>query len=174
MPCVVHLRVVVLHGADERGRPERRADPQGLASGEVLVPRESGVVLGGAGHRVVEAEPSLDIGSFDDRLGQRVEEGHGSHEVGGKTSEEQPPFLEGFGDELEVEHLQVAQPPVDELAAATGGARGEVALFDESGGEASGHRVEGAASPRHAPADDEDVEFPPAGELVDRRAPVCR
>ncbi|OPZ49989.1 MAG: hypothetical protein BWY91_02931 [bacterium ADurb.BinA028] len=167
MPRVVHLRVVVLHGTDQRGRLEGRGDLERLAPGEVLVPGQPGRVPRRPGHRVVERQAGLDVGPLDHRFGQRVEERHRSHQVRGEAGEQQPALLERLGDEPEVEHLQVAQAAVDELAAAAGRARGEVALLDEPRAQAPGHRVQGAAGARHPTADDEDVEFLARGEAVD-------
>ena len=167
MPRVVHLRVVVLDGADEGGRLERGGQFEGLAAGEVLVPGQARRVARGSGHRVVEREARLDIGPLDEGLGQRVEEGHWPHEVRGQPGEQQAALLERLGDQPEVEHLQIAQSAVDELAAAAGGARGEVALLDEPGAQPAGHRVEGAARARDPASDDEHVEFLAGGQCLD-------
>ena len=73
--------------------------------------------------------------------------------------EEQAALLEGLVDEAEVEHLEVAQAAVDELARARAGAAGVVARLDEAGRETPRHGVERDAAADDAPADDEDVEL---------------
>jgi hypothetical protein len=90
---------------------------------------------------------------------QRVEERHGPHEVRRDGLDEQPPFSQGLGDESEVEHLEVAQAAVDELAGAAGRAGGEVAGLDQSDGQAARGGVERGARADHPAADDQHVEL---------------
>ena len=92
-------------------------------------------------------------------MGERVEERHRPDQVRREPGEQQAALLEGLPDQAEVEHLEVAQPAVDELAAPAAGAAGQVALLDQAGRQAAGHGVEGDPGADHSPADDEDVEL---------------
>ena len=93
------------------------------------------------------------------RAVQRVEERHRPDQVRREPGQQQAALLQGLAHQSEVEHLQVAQPTVDELAAARAGAGREVALLDQPGGQAAGRRVEGGAGTDDAAADDEQVEL---------------
>jgi hypothetical protein len=78
--------------------------------------------------------------------------------VRGELLQAQPALLERFGDETEVEHLEVAQAAVHQLARAAGGAGREIARLDQTDRESAGRGVEGRAAADHSAADDEDVE----------------
>ena len=109
--------------------------------------------------RVVEQQPGADVGPLPAAVGQRVEERHRPHQVRRQPVEQQPALLERLADQAEVEHLEVAQPAVDQLAAAAAGAAGQVALLQQAGAEPAGHRVERDARADDTAADDEDVEL---------------
>jgi hypothetical protein len=89
---------------------------------------------------------------------QRVQEGHLLHEVRRELLQVQPAFLQGLGDEPEVEHLQVAQAAVHELAGPARRARREVARLDQTDRETAGGGVEGGAGADDSSPDDQDVE----------------
>ena len=93
---------------------------------------------------------------------QRVEERHRPDQVRRQPGQQQAALLQRLADQAEVEHLQVAQAAVDQLAAARAGAGGEVALLEQGGGEAAGDRVERDPGADDAAADDEHVELGPA------------
>ena len=76
--------------------------------------------------------------------------------------------MQRLGDQAEVELLEVAQPAVEHLGAAGGGARREVAGLDEAGTQAARDGVQRDARARDTTADDEDVEF-----ALDSDAFVC-
>ena len=84
--------------------------------------------------------------------------GHGSHEVRRKPGQEQPPLAQRLAHEAQVEHLEVAQAAVDQLARAAGRARRDVARLHERDREPAGGRVQGDAGAGDAAADHEDVE----------------
>jgi hypothetical protein len=92
-------------------------------------------------------------------MGQWVEERHRPDQVWRQPVEEEAALLERLSHQAEVEHLEVAEPAVDQLAAAAAGAAGQVALLHESGGQAAGDRVEGDAGADDTAADDEHVEL---------------
>jgi hypothetical protein len=73
--------------------------------------------------------------------------------------QQQRTFTQRLGDQPEVEHLEVAQPAVDELAAAAAGATGPVTLLDQPGAQSAGDGVQRAARADHPAADDQQVEL---------------
>ena len=79
--------------------------------------------------------------------------------------------MQRLADQPEVEHLQVAQAAVDQLARPARGAAGPVPRLDDRRGQAAGHGVEGAARADDAAADDQDVELV-LGHPGDRLAPA--
>lgn len=156
---VVDLGVPVLDGADQGVGAQGGGFVQGAAFEEVAVVGQAAGGAGGGGHGVVEQDAGADVGAFPQAVLEGVEEGDGADQVGGEGLEEEAAFLEGFGDEAEVEHFEVAQAAVDEFAGAAGGARGPVAGFDEAGAQAAGGGVQGCSGADDAASDDEDVEF---------------
>jgi hypothetical protein len=79
--------------------------------------------------------------------------------VRSQTFDQQAAFAQRFGNKAEVEHFQVAEPAMDELAGPAGRARGEVARLHQTDAEAARGRVERRAAADHAAADDQDVEL---------------
>ena len=158
-PGVVDLAVVVADRTGDRLRREVRRDPGDAPAGQVPVLGHAHVVLPGHRHGVVQREPGADVGALPHLVGQRVEERHRPDQVRREPGQQQAALLEGLPDQAEVEHLEVAQPAVDELAAAAAGAAGQVALLDQPGRQAAGHGVEGHPGADHSPADDQDVEL---------------
>jgi len=75
---------------------------------------------------------------------QRVDERHRLDQVRRELLDQQPALLQRLRHQAEVEHLQVAQAAVDELAGAAGGPGGEVAGLDEADAQPAGGRVERA------------------------------
>jgi len=149
---VVELRVVVLDAAEEpfvahaRDRRDRL-----LAREEAALPE---VPL--AGERVVEPEPSAVERPFPPVVAR-----HDEREVVDEVRRiraERRAFLERFGDETEVELLEVADAAVDELRAARTRRLREVVLLDERGAVAARGGVDGDAETGRAPADDDEVE----------------
>ena len=169
-PGVVDLAVVVLDRPGDRVGLEVRCDPGDLAAEEVPVPgHPHRVDVAEHRHRVVEGEPGADVRPLPAAVRERVEEGHRPDQVRGEPGEQQPALLERLAHQPEVEHLEVAQAPVDQLAAATAGAAGQVALLQQPGAQPAGDGVQGGAGPDHPAADDEHVELALAGEPPHRR-----
>src|SRR5207248_1504202 len=71
---------------------------------------------------------------------------------------EDPALPKALPDEMQLQALQVAEPPVDELRGPRGRPGREVAPLDERDREPTEHGVQGDARSRHPAADDEEVE----------------
>ena len=97
-------------------------------------------------HRVVQREPGADVGPLPG-LVQRVEERHRPDQVRREPGQQQAALLQRLADQPEVEHLEVAQPAVDQLAAAAAGARwpGRAARPARSTGRGSRRRARSPA-----------------------------
>ena len=80
------------------------------------------------------------------------------HQMRRDLLEQQAALVQRLAHEADVEMLEVAQTAVDQLARAARRAGGEVALLDQSHGQAAARRVQGDAAAGHAAADHEDVE----------------
>ena len=158
-PGVVDLAVVVEDRAGDRLGLEVGCDPRDLPLEEVTMAGETHLVLAEHRHRVVERQPGADVRPLPDAVGQRVEEGHRPDQVRRQPGEQQSALLQGLADQAEVEHLEVAQAAVDQLAAAAAGAAGEVALFEQTGVEPAGHGIESRARTNDPAADHEHVEL---------------
>ena len=170
---VVHLRVPVLDGADQRVPLQRGGEPERLAPGEVLVHRQARVVAGAARQRVVERDAGADVRPLPGAVLQRVEERHRSHEVRRQPVEDQAALAQRLADQAEVEHLQVPQAAVDELARAGRRPAGPVARLHESHGQAAGRGVQRRPGPHDAAPDHHDVELP-RPHRHQRRVPLLR
>ena len=94
------------------------------------------------------ATPDAGVEPLPAAVLQRVDERHRLDQVRGELLDEQPAFLQRLGDQPEVEHLQVAQAAVDQLARAARRAGGEVAGLDQPDGQAAGRGVERGARAR--------------------------
>ena len=77
--------------------------------------RHCALAAGAGGHRVVEEDAGTDEGPVDQTMFEGEHEGDGLDEVGRGVRQQQIAFFEGFGHELEVEHLEVPQASVHEL-----------------------------------------------------------
>ena len=150
---VVLLGVVELHRPDQRIGPKRRRRGQRGAMGEVPRPREVPARPG-----VVEEQAGPDVRALPAPVLQGEEELDRPHEVGREPGQEQAPLAQGLADEPELEHLEVAQPAVDQLARAARRAHGQVPRLDQPDAEAPRRRVERAADAGDPAADDEDVD----------------
>ena len=162
-PRVVDLAVVVADRAVQTLDLEVGRDPGDLLAEQVLVLGHPGVAeLGRPGsddrHGVVQGQPGADVRPLVGVV-QRVEERHRPDQVRRQPGQQQAALLEGLLDQREVEHLQVAQAAVHELAAAAAGAAGQVALLDQAGAQPAGHGVEGHAGADDAAADHQHVEL---------------
>ena len=158
-PGVVDLAVVVADRAGDRLRREVRRDPGDRLAAQVPVPRQTH--LGGAEprHHVVEQQSGADVRSLPAAVGQRVEERHRPDQVRRQPVEQETALLKCLSHQAEVEHLEVAEPAVDQLAAAAAGAAGQVALLQETRGQAAGDRVERDPGADDTAADDEHVQI---------------
>ena len=170
---VVHLGVVVLEGADQGVLAQAGGDPQGVPAAEVAVGGQAPPVAAGHRHAVVEGDAGSGVEALPAGVLERVEEGHRLDQVRGEPLQEQAAFLQGLPDQGEVEHLQVAQATVDELAGATGGAGRPVAGLDEAGGQSPGDGVQRRSRADHPAAHHEDVQFP-FGHRGERLGPLVR
>ena len=155
MAGVVDLAVVVLDGPDQGVLAQGGELPQGLLLRQVPV---AGDAVPSA-HGVVEQHAAADVRALPDPVLQRVEERHRPREVRRETVDEQVPLGEGLADQVEVEHLEVAQAAVDELAGPARRAARPVLRLDHGRRQPTADGVEGDAGTRHATADDEDVEL---------------
>ena len=156
---VVDLAVVVADRPGDLVGLEVRRDPGHLAAEQVPVPGHAHLVLAEHRHRVVEGQAGADVRALPATMGERVEERHRTHEVRRQPGEQQPSLRQRLAHQTEVQHLQVAQAAMDELAAAAAGAAGQVALLQETGVEPTGDRVERGAGTDHTPADHEDIKL---------------
>ena len=152
-------RVVVLQGAHQRVLAQRRHHPQGAAAGEVAVVGHAPRPPRQQRQRVVERDARTRVEPLPAPVLQRVQERHRPHEVRGEGLDEQTPLRQRLGDQPEVEHLQVAQAAVDQLAGAAGRAGGEVARLHQPHRQAPRGGVQRGPGPDHAAADDQDVEL---------------
>ena len=122
-PGVVDLAVVVADRAVQLLGPQVGRDPGDLPAEQVPVPGHAHLVLPEHRHRVVERQPGADVRPLPAAV-QRVEERHRPDQVRREPGEQQAALLQRLLDQPEVEHLEVAQAAVDQLAAAAAGARG--------------------------------------------------
>ena len=162
VPRVVGLGVVVAQRTGEGTLLQARHHAQRLALGQLLVARHRAA----AGHRVVEGEPSRDVGPLPDAVLERVDERHRLDQVRTQPGQHQLALPEGLAHQGEVQLLEVAQPPVEELGAARGRARGVVTLLDQQHAEATGGGVQRHARAGHTAADHQHVDG-----LVAQRVP---
>jgi len=167
VPGVVHLRVHVLDGAGERVGPQARGLAQRALAGQVTVVLEPLGGAGGIGHAVVEQHAGPDVGPLPDPVLQRVQELHRPHQVRRDDVQQQPAFMQRLTDQPEVEHLEITQPAVHQLARPARRTAGPVAGLDDSRREATRHRVERAARPDDATSHDQDIQLA-FGHLGDR------
>src|SRR5450631_1154008 len=116
MARVVNLGVVVLDRPDQCVLAQARYQSQGLTLGEVLV---AGYPARGARkgrESVVQRKSGRDVRPLPAAMGERVDEGDRTNKMRCEALQEQAAFLERLADKPEVEHLQVAQAAVDQLA----------------------------------------------------------
>ena len=172
-PGVVDLRVPVLDRPDVAVGAERGHEPPGLTTGQVTVSRDARTARCDRGEHVVEPDAGTDVGPFPSVVGQRVEERHRAYQVRRELGEQQAALGQRLPDQPEVEHLQVAQAAVDQLARAAGGAPAPVPHVDQADIEPAGDGVQRRAGADHAATDHQQVEFV-RGERRDRRRALGR
>jgi len=127
-------------------------------AGDVLVEGQCALAGGQAGEGVVQHDAGADVPALPDPVLEGVEEGDGADQVRGQLVDEQVAFGQRLVDEVEVEHLQVAQAAVNQLGGPARGSGGPVLGLDDRCGQPAGHRVEGDPGAGHTSADDQDVE----------------
>ena len=135
---VVLLGVAEAHGSDQRVRPEGR---RGLQRGAARQVARAGQMP--AGPQVVEKQAGAHVRALPPSVPEREQELHRPHEVRRQPRQQQPPLAQGLVHELELEHLEVAQPAVDQLARPAGCPGGEVDAPRSA-------RPTGRATPRRA------------------------
>ncbi len=134
---VVDLGVEVPDAARQRVVAQGRHRPQARAARQVPMARHCRVQTG---ERVVEKESRAHVETLPGPVLEREQERCGMDEMRGDLLNQEPPLMERFADQPDVEALEVAQPAVDQLAGTARGSGGEVALFDQ------GHRQAAAGS----------------------------
>ena len=142
-------------------RPDQRIGPQRRGRGQRRALRQVPAPAAGAGpaHRVVQEQAGPHVRPFPDPVREREQERHRPHEVRREPGQQQPPLSQRLAHESEVQHLEVAQAAVDQLARAAGGARGQVARLDERHRKPAGGGVEGDAHAGDPASDHEHVEL---------------
>ncbi|BBX10916.1 hypothetical protein MAIC_57190 [Mycolicibacterium aichiense] len=157
MPGIVDLRVVILKSTHECLLVQRRRNSQRTATRQVPVQGDAGTVPGCLRHRVIQRQAGSQIDPFPRPMLERVEEFDRPHQVRRQLLQHQPTLGKRLGDQPEVEHLQIAQPSVDQFAGAAGRPGGEVARLNQAGPKAAGSGIQRGAGTDHAAADDQDV-----------------
>jgi hypothetical protein len=155
---VVDLGVVVLQRTDEGVLAQRWRDGPRSPPRQVAVERHACAVARRLAHGVVQGDAGTGVEPLPAAVLQRVEERDLANQVRRQPLQVQAPLLECLGDEPEVEHLEVAQPTVHELARAAGRAGGQVTRLHQPDRQATGGGVEGRSSPDDATPDHQDVE----------------
>ncbi|MPM57096.1 hypothetical protein SDC9_103914 [bioreactor metagenome] len=158
-PGVVHPGVVEPDRPAQGVLADAGEELLGTLARVVLLQRDGLAVGADDGQCVVHADADGAVGPLDHRRTQRPEEGLGLDQVRGRGGQQQAAFLEGLGDQLEVQLVEVAQPAVDELAGAARGALAPVAGLDDSGAQAPGRGIEGDPGAGDTSTDHEDVEL---------------
>ena len=114
---------------------------------------------GHASQGVVEQHAGTGVEAFPHAVRERVDEGHRLDQVRRELFDQQAALGQRLSDQAKIEHLEVAQAAMNQLARTTRGAGGEVARLDEADRQAACGCVERSASTDDATADDEDVEL---------------
>ncbi len=159
-PGVVDLAVVVADRAVQVVGAQVGSDPGELLAEHVLVLRHAHVVLAGHRHRVVERHAGADVRALPGvrRAGRGT--APGGPGAGASRVSSRPRSSSASLTRREVEHLQVAQPAVHQLA--------ELRLLvplarsrcsTSAGAQAAGDRVERRADADDPAAHDQDVEL---------------
>ena len=150
---VVLLGVAEAHCSDQRVRPQGGGGLQGGAAREM-----AGAGQMPAGPQVIQKQSGAHVRALPPSAREREEELDRPHEVRRQLRQQQAPFSQGLVHEPELEHLEVAQPAVDQLARPARRSGGDVDRLDQPGRQAARHRVERDADAGDPAADDEDVE----------------
>ena len=158
VPGVVDLAVEVVDGAGHRVVAERGNDASRAAAREVPVMRYSARSRRQIPHRVVEQHAGSGVQPLPAVVRQRIDEGHRAYQVRRQLLQQQRPLAQRLGDQPEVEHLEVPQAAVDELAGAAGRTRRKVARLHQADAQAARGGVERDARANDAGAHDQDVE----------------
>jgi hypothetical protein len=151
---VVDLGVVILDPADHRVCAQRRKFPPRSGSRQVTVMGQDATPA----EMVVEQDARTDIEPLPTPVGEREEKRNGPHEVRTQVREQQRLFATRLANQAEVELLEIAEPPVDQLARPTRSTRSEIALLDECNGEPPRCGIESCAATGDTAADDRDIE----------------
>ena len=159
VPGVVDLRVVVLDGADQRVLAQRRRLPQRRGPGQVPVARQAAGVAGRDAEGVVERDAGAGVQPLPAAVLERVEERHRAHQVRREALGQQAALAQRLPDQAEVEHLQVAQPAVHQLAGPAGRAGRPVPALEQADGQPAGRGVQRHAGTDDAAADHDDIEL---------------
>ena len=156
---VVDAGVPVADRADRGVVPQVGEQPLHALAGQVPVDRQRAPRAGDGGQRVVQRDAGADVGPLPDAVLDRVEEAHGLDQVRRQAVDEEVALGERLAHQVEVEHLQVAQPAVHQLAGPARRAARPVLGLDDRRGQAAAHRVEGDPRAGDAAPDHEDVEL---------------
>ena len=152
IPGVVHLRVVVLQRPDQGVLLQAGRHPQRVPAREVTVHGQAAAVSARRStSRRRARRPSPRSSRSQPLCCKRIQERHRLHQVRREPLQQQPALLQRLPDEREVQHLQIAQAAVDELARPARRARRPVTRLDQPGGQAAGRRVQRGARRRPRP-----------------------
>jgi hypothetical protein len=155
---VVDLGVVVLDRSDQGVAAQRRREFAGTATGQMPMVGEAACPAPEEAQGVVEGDPRTRVEPFPPVVLQRVEERHGSDEMWGEGLDQQGALPQRLADQPEVQHLQVAQAAVDELAGPAGRAGGEVPSLYHAHSQTPGGGVQGTTVADDPATHDEDVQ----------------
>ncbi len=171
-PSVVDLGVPVLHRAGQAVRAKGGRLGQCRTPGQVPMARQALPLARGGGQSVVDQDASAHIRSLPHPVRERVEERHRLDEVRRDPVEQQASLLQRLADQPEVEHLQVPQPAVDELARAARRAAGPVLSLDDRRPQAPSRRIHRGAGPDDTSSDNQHVQLgrSEAGQRVSSRS----
>ena len=118
--------------------------------------------------RSYKRDPGAHVGALDYGMTERPKDGHGVDEMGRQALQKEGTFPEPFVDQPEVQHLEVPEAPVDELARLARRARGPVLRLHQPNRKTTRHRVQGHACTRYAAPYHEHVEWcgPEPGQVA--------
>jgi hypothetical protein len=156
---IVNLSVVVQDGPGQGVWPETGAKGKGLPLGKMAVERQASATSYSEAEQVVKGDPGAHVRPLDDRFAQRPHDRDRVGQMGCEALHYESTFLEALSDQAEVQHLEVPQTTVDELARPAGGASCPVLCFDQAHREPTRRSVQGDSGTRYPTSDDKDVQL---------------
>ena len=174
VPRVVDLGVPVLHGPGQRGLLQAGRLPQRPTTAQVAVVGQPAGLVAHRAHGVVEHDAGADVRALPQVMLQWVQERHRAHEVRRQALQQQATLAHRLTHQPEVEHLQVPNAAVDQLAGPAGGAASPVALIDDRGRQPARDGIQGRPGADDAAAHDQDVQLVRARHLGHRLGACLR